>query len=50
MHIYIQSPLKSGLRKLVIVACIILSECVLSHVREQVLEMFFLEEVNNLEA
>ena len=46
----IHNPLRSGLCGLVIVACIVLSECVLGLVREQVLEMSFLEEVGNLEA
>ena len=40
---------QSRLYRLIIVLCIVLGECVLALVKEQVLEMPFLEEVYNHE-
>ena len=45
----IHSSLESGFCRLVIVICNALSDFILALVREQVLEMPFLEEVGNLE-
>ena len=46
----VQNSLRCKLCRLFIMACLALGECFLALVREQVLEMPFLEEVRNLKA